>query len=602
MSEQDEDGPFLGLFPGGSYPSQLRAGPQAGYHGEYRGFYPEGNTGGGKWRPKWSQDKPTSSQDEQRPGGHRGVDIYAPYAPHPLETPVLAVVGGRLTCRPGRFDPNAIGNRAEIHFGTENKKFSYGHLSRFAGRDRKVERGQLIGYAGCTGNADTKGECRSCGDCNVNSGHVHLQVMRNEGEYFDPLEYCDLKLHTAFAEEFQGKDCSVWVHVATGKGLAQKWTPQPPRAEKTRLECQTKPDWRRVGGKRRPLDEPFEHLEFDSTSLLQASQLYYDVCRRRFAEAAVVELASAGAAKQLKDLLELNLAAASNALRGQASASLTMMREQIFAGEAVIGLGATDEAARAPGWLLRHLSVLCKMWWVAAGGPALDLFADNAANGSYSLHTLLKPKGAYRRLHTPSPLECGASLGGYAWLSAADSGQQALHLTQIATPATAEDGENHWIASVTFGAGSLMHATISERMKHPPQGRAPESAEDEQAIAAYVDALYVAAVRITDVYELAALHPVLLSNEGGATVQAGRAETLRQLREAIDKGADAIEACARKVTGDPLARKILKRMAESHAELFGDLVRESKKPEEKPEEIVMCPSLSMFQVREPKRG
>lgn len=148
--------------------------------GELRGVY------GSRWKPRWSTfGHPRSG------GGHNGVDIYAPSG-----TALVAVVDGQLTFKSGT-DGDGLGNRAWLSFraGGKSLRFIYGHLSAFAGGSRSVRGGEVIGYAGCSGNADYAGDCTKPGACGLTSGHVHLILIDDTtGQTQDPASALDWRL------------------------------------------------------------------------------------------------------------------------------------------------------------------------------------------------------------------------------------------------------------------------------------------------------------------------------------------------------------------------------------------------------------------------
>ncbi|MER8910971.1 M23 family metallopeptidase [Mesorhizobium sp. M0854] len=190
MSSQNDDDVRKSLFEQGEdgtvrYETQVKPADNSGYAGELRGFYPDTSPQGGVgvWLPKYSTKG-------GRPGGtHDGIDIYAPYFDFPLETPIYAMVSGTATAKSNALDPNDIGNR--IWLWPENAsgdtRYIFGHLNRFRGRfkptynpgqARKVRKGELIGYAGHSGNADEHREASSIGEFYINAGHVHLKWQK----------------------------------------------------------------------------------------------------------------------------------------------------------------------------------------------------------------------------------------------------------------------------------------------------------------------------------------------------------------------------------------------------------------------------------------
>lgn len=165
----------------GNAPAQLDPADTPNFPaGELRGMY--STVSGGKvsqtyWKPQWS------TFGHPRGGGaHNGVDIYAP-----VGTPLVAVFDGEVSFHAaGSSD---IGNRAWLAFnvGVTRFRLIYGHLSGFSGNNRKVHRGEVIGYSGCSGNADYAHDCLTPGKCGVASNHVHL-ILKNDstGKDHDP--------------------------------------------------------------------------------------------------------------------------------------------------------------------------------------------------------------------------------------------------------------------------------------------------------------------------------------------------------------------------------------------------------------------------------
>lgn len=577
--------PALALFPGGTYPSQLADGPAGGFHGEYRGFFPRE---GGVWDP-------SGSYFGGRGKGHGGLDIYAPYAPPPLETPILAIADGTLNCRYGHLQPNALGNRAEIKAPGAKEVFSYGHLSRFEGRSRKeVKRGEIIGYAGCTGNADTEGECSVGGSCNINAGHLHLSVRNEKDVTVDPLKHVELKLRFGAGEALaKTRPCSEWVDTASGPGPKTRWHSSPPDEQLTRLSGRSEVSWRRANGRRVPLPPPFALLEFDATAELKASRAFYELCRSRFEKLRALspparqESLLSADEKTFKAFLETRAEAAATAIASSARDALKGIRDRVVnEQQAVIGLGSADPAARVPGWLMRHISALEQMLWVVCGGPSLDLMASNVAGTEgkdrYKAHPLLADKGSFASLRCLEVIECGAGVGGSAWLSAADGGRGALHLTSLRT-GEGDQARDYRVFSVTFGAGSLMHATVSERMAEPALGGTAEAPPVEAAIAKYLDLLFVAFAAIVDIHWLALRHQVHLSSEAvGAAAGQRRIEILRDVERAIGRALDALAACpAFLETGDGqvVPQPLLRRLAAANVTLFDGLIARSQQKE-----------------------
>lgn len=182
LFELDEAGRSL-------YPMQLEKVRDESVVGEIRGTYK-----GDVW-------KPSLSLYGGRAKGHNGVDIYAP-----VGMPIVATVAGRV-----QFvdDSNALGKRAWLSFRWQGRdwRFIYGHLDRFEGEARKVSRGDVIGYSGCTGNADSGEPCTKPNRCGLSSAHVHFMLRDDSsGKLVDPLAHLDWKLQ--YRDDTRDVPCS----------------------------------------------------------------------------------------------------------------------------------------------------------------------------------------------------------------------------------------------------------------------------------------------------------------------------------------------------------------------------------------------------------
>jgi murein DD-endopeptidase MepM/ murein hydrolase activator NlpD len=132
------------------------------YRYQYRGWY-ENDT----WAPEYSKYK-------GRPGKkHGGIDIFAP-----IGTTIVSPVDGF-------FEPGVgadFGNFGLIAFNhEEKKKFLFlCHLSKLVlTKSQWVTAGTVIGYAGCSGNAQNNLPCGSAKDRNRYGGrsdHIHIEV------------------------------------------------------------------------------------------------------------------------------------------------------------------------------------------------------------------------------------------------------------------------------------------------------------------------------------------------------------------------------------------------------------------------------------------
>jgi murein DD-endopeptidase MepM/ murein hydrolase activator NlpD len=102
-----------------------------------------------------------------RSGGrsHQGVDIISPSG-----TPLAAMESGRI-----EFRSNKLGGQTVRLYGGSGTRYYYAHLSRYAGGNRSVNKGDVIGYVGRTGNTTTN--------------HLHLQIHPGGGRPVNPYSY-----------------------------------------------------------------------------------------------------------------------------------------------------------------------------------------------------------------------------------------------------------------------------------------------------------------------------------------------------------------------------------------------------------------------------
>ena len=581
------DSPIPGhLFLNGDYPQQTRHETTETFHGEFRGYLPS------YWKPA------TSYYSSRGARGHNGIDIYAPYAPSPLETPVLALFDGKVEYRPVAVRTNAAGNRAVLSCTIAGKPYNliYGHLSRFAGRS-EVKAGDIIGYAGCSGNADTAGECRKCGDCRINSGHIHLiamEIVGKESIVVDPVATTGLSLRFGPKDDLaKERLCTDWV---AANGLASVWTPAPPSPSATRVTGTHDAVWPREAGKRKPLPAPFDGFEFDSTTALRASTKAYDLGLARLRRIRPPQDGGnpvPSAEREVQRFLQERRDAAEASLAGIKDGFMAAQDRILDASGRVTGLEDTLGAVAA-GHLFRHISVLSQMLWRLFGGEAIEHMLDNRAGiagaARFELIDKRNANPAIASLRSSCLVECGAGIRGTAWLSAADRGGNALHFTTDKASATDKEG---WVVSVTFGAGSLMHATICEAMltKNPADDT---SDADVGVLKAHVEALSKAATDIREVHRLVHHNMVLLSrvDASGASARAMLAGAVKTALAALRTSTDTIGGANHAA----LRRLFLTRAVETNAALFGRMTGASVGREKK--DLPLAPDLHRLELLE----
>ena len=102
-----------------------------------------------------------------RSGGrsHEGVDMMAPRG-----TPLVAVESGVANFRNTRLGGKSVGLT-----GNSGTYYFYAHLDAWSGSSRTVQRGEVIGYVGATGN--------------TTANHLHFEVHPGGGRAVNPYPY-----------------------------------------------------------------------------------------------------------------------------------------------------------------------------------------------------------------------------------------------------------------------------------------------------------------------------------------------------------------------------------------------------------------------------
>lgn len=102
--------------------------------------------------------------------GHKGIDIAAPYG-----TPIYAASSGYVTKAYNGTGWNGGYGKCVMIANDDGNVTMYAHQSEVATEeDAYVEKGQLIGYVGSTGDST--------------GNHLHFEV-RHDGKYYDPILY-----------------------------------------------------------------------------------------------------------------------------------------------------------------------------------------------------------------------------------------------------------------------------------------------------------------------------------------------------------------------------------------------------------------------------
>ncbi len=471
------------LFETRQYPYQFKDPPEDNYEsvdpdfmGELRGFYPDHNIGLSKafFQPYNSLYHP-KAHDPKNPKEvhrkHRGVDIYAPFSPFPHEIPLFAIAPGQLR-RVWTYDRNinssgsyqSLGNRLQLFVKVPLEKrhfwcrFDYGHLARFAvgfqplmnpsgapDAAYPVESGELIGFAGKSGNADSRKECSTLKPSyRVNSGHLHLS-LRFGNALQDPSKVLPKKL--AFhpdqkalnftppeAERYKRhlivtwpdaapeiKDALPGIVVAAGT-LNTAWNAPLARrivTKKTKAGAVVKRQARAI------LPAPFAAVDFDhSRSLRDTRNAYRALQTPKGVGAGFKIFADWMTATENPDTNQWDETVAALAARAA-----------IRAGDIKKGAGKAVLKQNAAGVCLA-LMHLHEAMWALMGGPAFARLNKGRVQPACGLGLL----GAVRAVAYPRAVA-------------------ALHETTLRPKDAAKD---IWGLSITFGSGSLRHATLTE--------------------------------------------------------------------------------------------------------------------------------------------
>ncbi|WP_353646188.1 M23 family metallopeptidase [Mesorhizobium sp. WSM2239] len=576
------------VFSDARYPIQLKNPPSSEanygepgslYFGEARGFYPRKGNGeeyisNGYFQPWNSFFHVSSNSDGGVHRGHQGLDIYAPYHPFPHEIQVCAVADGTINNRTywGDFSENKkgirglqeLGNRVTLSVSVAVKQkshqvlFFYGHLNRFADddrgtneerRSRSVKAGEVIGYVGKSGNADTLREASTRkSPFHVSSAHLHLAaalvvpIKNKNGKpgtklvYFDPLEVLpkalgyhpskgDLGYATSNEEKSGRPNATQW---QAKKLAALKDAQDEPNVPKVRIRNVEKTGIQRntfgtKGFRRVILPKPFHRIDVDRTSTLSATLSAYALMKAR---------------KDAKpDLFNRAIARWKEHAAEETDTNYWAETAPALAARAVDRFGylASNDAGHA----LAAAMHLHEALYVLMGGPAFEELGSD---------------------HADHKISCGFGLRGSLLGVALGETVGALHYAKFPTGEDAS-GTPVPLFSVTFGAGGIRHATLSGKMP------LADTALD------YYRAVWNSFIATYGVTKTMRTVQTRLS----ANDAAARARVLTKTENARDQ----IKMASRKLAalGDTAAKTLIAEVLDANIAHFQAAVHLSKKPD-----------------------
>ncbi len=410
------------------YPSQTKKARVATDAGELRGSYPKIG-GQDVWQPYLSRLWGRTNKETKK-AAHGGWDIYAPYFPYPNEVPIHAPFAGKMQTVFNVKSPNDLGNRVWLWTGKpwKSQRLIFGHLNRFNGRSRKVEKGEVIGYAGCSGNADTQGECSTAGQFKVNTGHVHLSLRDAKGKIVDPLPALGWSLRFSDWKKGHTNTPSEWNE--SGDLLGSEPAPEDWRgrlnAKSFAIELIKK-----KSTNARALPEPFNLIDIDRKRSIEQTRDAFVVMHSRL--------------RKEKDHKKYKFQHHGVKVFRESIKDATELVAQI---ESQRGKISADDPAKSLGVTTKMLFDANRLFWLMIGGRALLRVVSNPREK-------LKPK--QKPTWTGVPPDCGLAGNGESWIIAGPNAQSALHAARFADD---EGNARDWTASVTFGAGTDSHAIL----------------------------------------------------------------------------------------------------------------------------------------------
>ncbi|MER9082101.1 M23 family metallopeptidase [Mesorhizobium sp. M0895] len=437
------------------YPTQSKLAPTKNdLAGELRGYY---------GRPEFN---PKSSRfGKVRSGGtknHGGVDIYASYLPFPHETAVYAICEGRVEFFYDNESPDDIGNRAWLYpKHAPNDRVIFGHLNRFVGHDRGVKKGCLIGFAGCSGNADADHECTTLGVLNINSGHVHMAYRPAKGGPVDPVGKVGWSLR--FADIEKAIELKTWTNDGN---LLDKPAPPDFRFGLLRTDNAKRTERIKKADDPSQLPAPFETIDFDNRKAVAKTAKFYELAGKRLATAEPThpkaKFKQFGIADFRKSLAALSI------LIGRLNDIIAELDE---ISKAAVTAETPSDIKRAHTRSAEFMFDAIRLLWFAMAGEAMLPVAKDPGKVYDKVKKAWVPvPGGPWDGHVP---RSGIGLWGKSMLVGLGNGRAALQASFLKD--LVDDTTNSatkkivpyskWTLSVSLGAGTSWHAIFDEKFE-----------------------------------------------------------------------------------------------------------------------------------------
>lgn len=530
------------------------------YTGELRGYYPDKSGGDGNWYPRYSTKGGRSPTPAHPEGTHDGIDIYAPFFEYPLETPIYAMVSGTAAAKSNALVPNDLGNRIWLwpKDAGNDTRYMIGHLNRLRGRfssteiaskGRPVKKGELIGYAGHSGNADDQREASSVGAFNVNAGHVHLKWVE-AGAVGDAALELGWKLR--FNTPAEHGPFSLATYKQKGYLLPEKISKSPAKGLLAcHFEAPVPLPWNAPATE---LAAPFELIEVDNAKALRVTEAAYALMRERLAPgAANANYRERGVKRYQGDINDKEVHEKKGATKDPSRLYLLFddMKKRAADFKSV-GKSGEDCSSDLMYLLLDTYQAL----YLLMGGRSLHKVARKLATSE-----------------TGAVVDCGIGPGGQIRALSAGHGQAAVQHVRLPYRNAGNEVvlRETLTLGVTFGAGTEWHAILDQTIL----ATLADSTKYEKFVRELVVLLFRLAETATFLFDLATRHISLIRN--------GRNASNTKRFEKVDQMVDAIVGGPASVIGEilpilpeltksdaaPAVEAMLRQISEKGAEALG---------------------------------